>query len=158
MQGWLLGWSSPRRALRLAPRPAPGPAPSPASRADSLNRGEVLVVGNASGDAGESQGPEGAGIRHGGLERPATEDGLVVWERACGGAAGLLQATLSAVAALLAKPLAALLDRLASTSAAIAAGGTAAARPRRVRPPRVLAPNRPLPPLPQPISSVLHPL
>jgi hypothetical protein len=156
-QGWLLGWRSPRRALRLAPRTAPGPASGPASHAESVDCCEVLAAGDACGDAGEAQGLEGAG-RSAGLVLPAVEDGVVVWERACGGAAGLLQATLSAVAALVAKPLAALLDRLASTSAAIAAGGTAAARPRRVRPPRVLAPNRPLPPLPQPLSSVLHPL
>jgi hypothetical protein len=114
----------------------------------------------AAGDVLESHRPEGAarGPSLEGVDGLAAEDGVVVWERACGGAAGLLQAALSAVAALVAKPLAALLDRLAATSAAVAAGGTAAARPRRVRPPRVLAPNRPLPPLPQPHSSVLHPL
>ena len=82
------------------------------------------------------------------------EDHVLVWERLCGAGAGLLQASIRAAAGLIAKPLAALLDGLASTSAAVASAGTATAPPRRVRPPRVLAPNRPLPPLALSVAQV----
>jgi hypothetical protein len=79
-QGWLLGWSSPRRALRLSPRPAPGPA----SHSDSPVEGDVLAAGDSLG----SHLTEGA-ARSPSAE--VAEDGVVVWERACGGVAGLLQ-------------------------------------------------------------------
>jgi hypothetical protein len=92
------------------------------------------------------QGPGGPG----GPAGLGPDDDVVAWERLCGAGAGLLQASLRAAAGLVAKPLAAMLDGVASTTAAIAAAGTASSRPRWVRPPRVLAQNRPLPPLAQP--------